>query len=190
MLQNSFTRHDVLEIACGTGYWTERISLVARSILALDQSIELLAIARKKALQNAYYQHEDAYLLSKIRGEFSASFSGFWWSHIPKPKIQYFLHQLHRKLTPGATIIFIDNNFVAGSNHAIAQTDADGNTYQTRHLPDGSSHKILKNFPTDQELKQSMPEGIENIRIERLKYFWLMRYTLAHSFSILGEQQA
>ena len=43
MLQALLSGHDVLEVACGTGYWTLPISVTARSILATDVGEEVLA---------------------------------------------------------------------------------------------------------------------------------------------------
>ena len=41
---------NVLEIACGTGYWTERLVACARSVMATDASADMLSLARKKKL--------------------------------------------------------------------------------------------------------------------------------------------
>ena len=41
-------RRSVLEVACGTGYWTEVIAPHVRSITAIDYVEETLAIARSK----------------------------------------------------------------------------------------------------------------------------------------------
>jgi ubiquinone/menaquinone biosynthesis C-methylase UbiE len=55
----------VLEIACGTGYWTEVISSSAASIIAIDINDEVLEIARSKKLnqQKVLFQRADAYAL-------------------------------------------------------------------------------------------------------------------------------
>ena len=48
LVADAFAGKRVLEIACGTGYWTELISHRAESVLALDFSEEVLALARQK----------------------------------------------------------------------------------------------------------------------------------------------
>src|SRR6185369_2752294 len=78
--------HDVLEIACGTGWWTERIARVARSVLATDASEEVLEIAKSKPAPagRVRFAIADAFAPRTIAGEFTAAFAGFWWSHVPR----------------------------------------------------------------------------------------------------------
>ena len=63
---------DVLEIACGTGYWTQFIARSARRILAVDYSPEVLEIAQKKKTYgncDVSFRESDAYALSNVDGE-------------------------------------------------------------------------------------------------------------------------
>src|SRR5437868_3122317 len=39
---------EVLEMACGTGYWTQRLLRHAKSVTALDAAPEMLAISRAR----------------------------------------------------------------------------------------------------------------------------------------------
>lgn len=172
-LQERLKDHSILEIACGTGYWTERIATTAASIVGIDQSAETLAIAQSKNLQDSIFLQENAFSLSKVAGSFSAGFSGFWWSHIPKSRISSFLKNFHAKLKPEARVVFIDNLFVEGNSHPITRTDIEGNTYQTRELPDGSLHEVLKNFPNEQDLRLAVSEFASHVEVKFLTYFWL-----------------
>jgi demethylmenaquinone methyltransferase/2-methoxy-6-polyprenyl-1,4-benzoquinol methylase len=170
----------VLEVACGTGYWTQFLSQKASQITATDQSQKALDIAQAKMYprMNVNFEIADAYNLKDIPGIFSAGFAGFWWSHIPKKMIHHFLTQFHSKLEKGAKVLIIDNHFVEGSNHPITDFDFDGNTYQTRSLPDGSIHKVLKNFPPHDEILNSISPFSAQIEIKYLKYFWVLEYCL------------
>jgi ubiquinone/menaquinone biosynthesis C-methylase UbiE len=98
ILKDLFSEHDVLEVAAGTGYWTEVIAETARSVFAVDLSEEMQKIAMEKSYpkRNVRFQTVDAYSLDSIPDSFSAGFSGFWWSHIPRPKIPLFLNGLHK----------------------------------------------------------------------------------------------
>ena len=80
-----FDGERVLELACGTGYWTPLIAARAQSVVALDLNEETLQLARTKPYpkKNVTFQQGDAYALPAWPDKFSACFAGFWWSHIP-----------------------------------------------------------------------------------------------------------
>jgi demethylmenaquinone methyltransferase/2-methoxy-6-polyprenyl-1,4-benzoquinol methylase len=175
-----FEGETVLEIACGTGYWTPLIAARARSVLALDAVEDVLAIARQKAYpgRNATFAQADAYRLPDWAEKFTGCFAGFWWSHIPMEKIDSFLASLHARLAPGARVAFMDNLYVEGNSTPLARRDAAGNTYQERRLADGSRHEVLKNFPADAELEARLGRIGAEVRITRYQYYWLASYRI------------
>jgi demethylmenaquinone methyltransferase/2-methoxy-6-polyprenyl-1,4-benzoquinol methylase len=179
MLSSAFIGRDVLEIACGTGYWTQHIAVGAKSILATDCNREVIEIAQQKRYNDCavHFQESDTYSLHNIKGKFDAGFCGFWYSHIPKPQIREFLRVFHAKLTDNALIIMIDNKYVHSSSTPISREDSASNTYQIRTLTDGSTYEVLKNFPTPQELKKSLTEFSQNFEYIDLNYYWLVKYT-------------
>jgi demethylmenaquinone methyltransferase/2-methoxy-6-polyprenyl-1,4-benzoquinol methylase len=171
---------DVLEIACGTGYWTEHIAKTARSILATDINQEVLALARGKSYGSCdvRFGQTDAYSLTDVEGAYTAGFAGFWWSHIPKSRISQFLQAFHAKLAPGSKVVLLENLYVPGSNSPMAPTtDEEGNTYSLRRLEDGSQWRVLKNFPTEAQLRHDLSPFATDIEYGAMKYYWWARYS-------------
>ena len=170
----------VLEIACGTGYWTPLIAQQAKTVLAVDYAAETLEIARSKTYErnNVEFQRADAYHLPVRPEKFSACFAGFWWSHVPLERLDGFLRGLHERLSPGARVAFLDNRYVEGSSTPLARRDAAGNTYQERRLGDGSRHEVLKNFPADGELEARLGRIGSEVRVTRYQYYWLASYRI------------
>lgn len=176
-------RRRVLEIACGTGLWTERFARVTASVVATDVNEEVLAVARTKAYpeQRAQFAVADAFALDRIPGEFDAAFAGFWWSHLMRSTIPAFLAHLNSRLGgagSGARVLFLDNRYVEGSSTPIAESDAAGNTFQLRRLDDGSTHRVLKNFPSAAELKAAAAPHSDVVQVTEFQYFWLLEYDL------------
>jgi ubiquinone/menaquinone biosynthesis C-methylase UbiE len=169
----------LLEIACGTGYWTEQVAAAARSVVATDAVDEVLAIARGKGLSpdRVRFVRSDAFDLEGVAGEFDAAFSGFWWSHVDRSRLAEFLAQLHRRLGAGTGVLLFDNRFVAGSSTPISRTDEVGNTYQERILADGSRYEVVKNFPSAAAIRAQLADsGGRAIRVQELRYYWLATY--------------
>src|SRR5436190_14615879 len=153
-LPDLYRGRTVLEVACGTGYWTQYIAPVSRHVYACDINEPVLEIAREKAIAagKATFFRADAVTLEGVPEGCNAAFAGFWWSHVKKSGIEQFVANLARRLEPGAVVGILDNTFVAGSSTPISRTDAEGNTYQQRTLNSGETQEVLKNFPAAGEL--------------------------------------
>jgi demethylmenaquinone methyltransferase/2-methoxy-6-polyprenyl-1,4-benzoquinol methylase len=87
-----------------------------------------------------------------------------------------FIDRLHKLIVKGGIAVFIDNNYVEGSNLPITDIDNMGNTFQTRQLENGSKHKVLKNFPTEKFIRQLLADKASDINIINLEYYWILAY--------------
>jgi demethylmenaquinone methyltransferase/2-methoxy-6-polyprenyl-1,4-benzoquinol methylase len=177
-----FAGRRVLEVAAGTGYWTRFIAPQATSLLATDATAQALALASKRVISGKVrFALADAYALPAELGRFDAAFAGFWLSHVPKSRLADFFAGLHARLEPGAKVLLLDNRFVAGSNHPVSEVDAEGNTYQMRRLQNGSVHKVLKNFPSGDELLAMIAGlGVVGTVLHQWQYFWALAYEIGY----------
>jgi SAM-dependent methyltransferase len=166
----------VLEIAAGTGYWTEVLAPSAAAITATDLNAETLAIAAQRDYGTAEVRivTADGYQLGAVPGEFDLVFCGFWWSHVRRADIPRFVAGLRARLAPGTSLVLLDNRYVAGSNHPL--TPAGPDTYQQRRLADGRSYDIVKNFPTRQQVAADLAGLATELAWTELDYFWLGTY--------------
>jgi len=175
LLPALYSGRRVLELACGTGYWTQFLARSAAGIVAVDASTETLALAAAKELprDRVEYRVADVYDLPQELGRYDGAFAGFWWSHVPRRDQARFLASLARRLVPGAQVAFLDNLYVEGSSTPVSHRDAAGDTFQRRRLADGSEHVVLKNFPTAAELDAAIAPFGRNPRYTALDYYWV-----------------
>jgi ubiquinone/menaquinone biosynthesis C-methylase UbiE len=173
-----FAGRRVLEVACGTGYWTQVMAATAASVTGLDAAEETLQIARSKRYPQGRVEflQADAYALPDFGRSHDAAFAGFWWSHIPLARREAFLEGLARTVAPGSVVAFLDNRYVEGSSTPISRRDAEGNTYQQRSLDDGSRHEVLKNFPSQDELRACAAARGDAVALELFDYYWVLSY--------------
>ena len=166
----------VLELACGTGYWTEVIAATAERVLATDILDEMIERAQRRRLPEGRvsFRRVDGLDLPEDLGAFSCVFIGFWWSHLKRDEQDALLAQLRARLGPDVTLILLDDAYVEGSSTTIARTDAQGNTYEIVATPDGERFELPKNYPADSALRKRLGGDVREIRIERLTYYWLL----------------
>jgi SAM-dependent methyltransferase len=182
-LRDELSGRRVLEIACGTGYWTAWLAPVTETILATDANEEVLDVARRKSYPpgRVGFAIADAYGLGTVTGEFNAAFAGFFWSHVPRQRVPAFLKSLHGRMGQGARVVLLDNRYVAGSSTPLSRRDEAGNTYQQRRLADGSEYEVLKNFPIPAELTAALRGEASGLRIMEFEYYWGVSYDITEA---------
>jgi len=165
----------ILEVAAGTGYWTEVVAPVAKSVTAIDYNTETLEIAAKRQLgPHVALLNADAYSLPHFTTTFDAGMAHLWWSHVERQKLKLFLSHFASRLGSGAILLMIDQLYVEGSNSPISREDSWGNQYTVRRLQDGSTYEIIKNFPGPGEPEENFKELCKDISVTRLRHFWAL----------------
>ncbi|MDB5863265.1 MAG: hypothetical protein JWO70_1071 [Betaproteobacteria bacterium] len=181
MIPDYLVDRSVLEVACGTGYWTQFIAPVVRKIAAIDINPRTLEIARSKNYPYGRVSLDvaDVHHLPGRYRDFTGAFAGFWWSHLLRADRRPFIESLHRALGAGAVVVILDNRYVEGSSTPVSRVDADGNSFQSRRLADGSEYSVLKNFPTQAELVAELGGSGTGIEYTALDYYWVLKYEVA-----------
>jgi len=165
---------NILEIACGTGYWTKTLAESARMIHASDYSEAVLEIAKTKdyGTTPVTFQQLDFWKLQKPKKLYDMVFGGFIWSHIEDERLPEFIKLLWKQVHKEGMLLFMDNRYVEGSSTPIARTDEMVNTYQTRRLANGKEFEILKNFPDMLEIYSLVTEMDLAMEWSESEYFW------------------
>jgi demethylmenaquinone methyltransferase/2-methoxy-6-polyprenyl-1,4-benzoquinol methylase len=149
-LEKSRLTGAVLEIAPGTGIWTEVLVKTAASITAVDSSQEMIARSRARLQGNprVKFVNADFYKWSPDRTYDAVTFS-FWISHVPRSKIDESFSKIADCLRSGGRLFFADQQVGALRNEAI---DSPGGEIVTRKLDDGREFHIFKHFYTPEEI--------------------------------------
>lgn len=145
---------EVLELACGTGIWTQELMKIGRSITALDGSTEMLAINRSKAGGAAIeYQCVDLFQWEPER-QYDLIFFAFWLSHVPPARLPGFLNKVARATKPGGRVFLVDE---PKSDRNISGPNVEG-VYQQRTLHDGRCFQIVKVYYDPQDIERNFLE--------------------------------
>lgn len=148
----------VLEIACGTGIWTEQLLLFTSTLTALDGAPEVLAInAARVGSDKVCHVPADVF---KWRPEekFDVVFFSFWLSHVPPERFEEFWKLVGDCLAPGGRVFFIDSRRDPHStavNHVLPGEDS---VVSQRKLDDGREYRVYKVFYEPGELTTRLAE--------------------------------
>lgn len=141
-----------LELACGTGLWTQELLDISEHITAVDGAPEMLATNKAKlGSPRVHYQQADLFNWQP-QGEYDLVFFAFWISHVPPERLAVFLQQAAAAVKPGGRI------FIADEPHSGKQLSGpvENEMEQTRTLHNGETYRIVKVYHDPQVLQRQL----------------------------------
>ncbi len=140
----------VLEIACGTGLWTEALAGAADTVVAIDAAPEALAIAGDR-VTSANVRFEVADVFSWTTDDrFDVVFFSAWLSHVPTSRFEQFWRILRRLLAADGRVLFIDEHVDVREKEAYIPGAGE---IVERRLRDGRKFRVVKNFVDPEALR-------------------------------------
>jgi len=156
-------RGDVLELACGTGWWTEKLARYGANLTCVDASTETMLYNRARlkdgALRLPRYVQADLFQWAPDR-QYDVVFFSFWLSHVPSERFASFWETVKRALKPGGRVVLIDEP--SGEPYPAMETEL-----QQRQLKDGRTFKIIKLYYDPDKLAEKLRDLGWQSRFER-----------------------
>ena len=146
-------RGRVLEIAAGTGQWTNTLAEHADELIVTDASPEMLALNRARVgASDATYRVADAFSLEPTH-DVDVVFIGLFMSHVPPSRFEAFWRVVEGLLAPGGRVFFVDE-----ADHGLWEEDwIDRSTGIVRRtLTDGTTHRAVKVLWQVDELERAL----------------------------------
>jgi 2-polyprenyl-3-methyl-5-hydroxy-6-metoxy-1,4-benzoquinol methylase len=142
----------VLELAAGTGLWTQQLARHAASITAVDSSPEMLALNRER-MGDAPVEYIQADLFSwQPASRYDIVFFSFWLSHVPPDRFDAFWRLVETCLIPGGRVFFVDSSYEETSTAVDHHLQGPEALSVTRRLNDGREFDVVKIFYEPEEL--------------------------------------
>jgi demethylmenaquinone methyltransferase/2-methoxy-6-polyprenyl-1,4-benzoquinol methylase len=164
---------EVIELACGTGLWTQRLASHAAHLTALDGSPEMLELCRARVGdQRVSYVEADLFAWEpKLR--YDVCFFGFWLSHVPEERFEAFWGKLARALGSDGRVFFVDSSRHEQASAVDHRLSEPGDPVMLRRLADGSEHHIVKRFYEPEQLASRLADLGWDIEVQATPEFFI-----------------
>jgi demethylmenaquinone methyltransferase/2-methoxy-6-polyprenyl-1,4-benzoquinol methylase len=155
-LRETLPSGTVLELACGTGIWTQHLASSGRRVLAVDSSPEVLAINRARLKSDAIeYVTADLFSWTPPPAQFDAVFFGFWLSHVPATRFEELWQRVRVALKRDGVAFFVDS-LLDQTSTARDHGPIDTAGVARRRLNDGREFEVVKVFYEPKTLEQQL----------------------------------
>jgi 2-polyprenyl-3-methyl-5-hydroxy-6-metoxy-1,4-benzoquinol methylase len=148
---------NMLELACGTGLWTQHLVTFATHLTAVDAAPEVIALNQNRVnSESVEYIVADLFNWTPTQ-KFDFIFFGFWLSHVPIEQFIDFWQMVKAALKPNGRVFFVDSLFDKTSP-AINHAELHQQGYSERKLNDGRVYQVVKIFHEPISLEKSLQE--------------------------------
>ena len=166
-------RGDLLELACGTGWWTENLISYAQTLTAVDASEEVLALNRQHVQSDRLnYIQADLFEWQPER-KFDTIFFSFWLSHVPPERFDLFWNTLRHWLNPGGHVFLIDSRYETLGTARDQQLRGPEDEVVTRRLNNGQTFEIVKVFYQPERLRGRLESLGWSAEVAQTEQFFL-----------------
>lgn len=162
-------RGHVLEIACGTGLYTDEILPFASEVTALDASPEMLQNHRQKCgSSKVRYVLADVFSWDPDRS-YDVVFFANWLSHVPLRLLERFWALVGRSLNDRGRVFFVDES---KHEHWREEYIDSERGIVRRRLLDGSEYRAVKILWDPHELQSALRHFGWDISVETTGVFY------------------
>lgn len=170
---------EIVELAAGTGWWTALLAAKG-DLHAYDAAGAPLDRARSRLVAHGLRAHlhvRDAWAAPDRAVD--ALFSGFWLSHVPRPRLADFLGIARAWLRPGGIYAAIDSQPDAASG-TVDRLPAPAPDLARRRLADGRAFTIPKVHYRADELAEALRSaGFVDVEVGSSGRFFLLVRAIA-----------
>jgi ubiquinone/menaquinone biosynthesis C-methylase UbiE len=164
---------NVLEIAGGTGLWTQHLVMTAERVTVVDVSPESLAANRTRlgsfATRVRYVEH--SVFDWNPREKYDAIFFAFFLSHVPPGRFDAFWDLLRSSLAPGGRVFLTDTLRSPNALHLDYRLPDRDAIWTTRRFG-GREYRIYKSYQSTHVIKERLEEiGWQAQMSETHEYF-------------------
>ena len=152
---------NVLEIACGTGGWTQRLLRHASAITALDSSLEMIRLARARIRDDPRVRFVEADVFAwEPEDAYDVVVFANWLSHVPPSRFDEFWDLVRRALVPSGRVFLMDEIEDAWRHEEFPQPEElaehPSAPIVRRTLRDGRAFHVVKVFWNAVELESKL----------------------------------
>ena len=163
----------ILELASGTGIWTNLLVHIGEYVTAVDASPEMHTINREKV-------HSDRvnYVVADLfdwtpEAQYDLVFFAFFLSHVPQERLSSFLEKVKQAVRPGGTVFVVDQSGATAEELAVTHGQ-----YQERTLSDGRQYTIVKVYYPPEHVQEHLEHaGFENMSFQKGDLFFYLSGT-------------
>lgn len=164
-LQSAHLQGHIVDLAAGTGIWSQELLPLADSMTVIDSSQEMLDLNRQRMQSDKVsYVCTDLFYWQPVV-LYDAAFMGFWLSHVPPSQLYEFIGTVAGALKPGGKLFFVDSLLEPSSTakdhtqdlvERAQATDLSPKQQATmrRRLNDGRTFEIIKVFHDPHDLAE------------------------------------